>query len=244
MQETILDDFDKNGQQFEFFRDFFVLDQAEFVMKILESANIPYKLEKSSTVIDEAIVGNSLTPKFILRLQRASFQKANVLIKENLVVDAAYVDEHHLNDLTTNELIAILEKPDEWGLEDGVIAQKILFNRGENYDDEVIQNLQNDRLATLRAGKNEPIGQMLLYYLLIMAVSIFFSSLFILAGLGLAWYYWKDTNVDSTGVKYYSFKPETRNRGQIIFFVWLLLVVPFFIFIIPMLWAIDFSLLW
>lgn len=233
MEEQIIDDYDNKASDFEFFRDFFVLDQAEFVVSLLKSANIPYKLEKSQTVIDEAIVGNTLSPKFVLRLPPTFFEKANNLIKANLQFDDNYLDEHYLNQLNEQELLEILEKPDEWSIEDGLIAQKILAKRGREVSDDEVQQMQAKRRIFLRAGKTESKGKILSFYLLIVAISFFFSAFFILAGLGLSWYYWKDTNVDATGFKYYSFEESTRKLGQNLFWIWLVIVIPFFFFLLP-----------
>lgn len=239
MEDELLDDFDRNNQPFEFYKDFFVIAQAEFVVNLLKDAAIPYQLDQSSTIIDEAIVGNSLTPKFVLKLPPKFFQKANDLIKENLVVDDAYVATHYLNQLEEHELIEILERPDEWSLEDGIVAREILANRGKTYSDAELQKMQNERLALLRTGKAEPLGKLSSYYLLILAASFFFSAYFVLAGLGLALFYWKDTNVDATGFKYYTFDAGTRKIGQITFWVWLVFMIPFFFLGMPLIWMGD-----
>lgn len=233
MKEQVLDDFDYKEDDFEFFRDFFVLDQAEFVVNLLKSATIPYKLEKSQTVIDEAIVGNTLTPKFVLRLPPVFFEKANDLIRSNTQISDAYLEEHYLDQLDENELIEILEKPDEWSIEDGLVAQRILANRGKEISEEEIQQMQEERRTLLRTGRSESRGKILSFYLLSLAVSFFFSAFYVLAGLGLSWYYWKDTNVDATGYKYFSFDESTRKFGQNMFWFWLVIVIPFFFFLLP-----------
>lgn len=219
--------------KYEFFRDFFLLEQAEGIVELLKEAKIPFKLDKSETIIDEAIVGNSLTPKIVLRLPKEYFQQANELIKQSLVLSYEDIDNHYLNQLEQKELEAILKKPDEWSVEDVIAAQQILKSRGVDYSDGEVKYLQEKRLKEIRKGKTESLGVMGISYLIVILISSFFSLYFILAGLGIAWYYWKDTTIDATGFKFHSFDATTRKLGRIAFWVWLFVMVPFFLSGLP-----------
>lgn len=223
----------KTAAHYEFYRDFFLLEQAEEVTHLLEKSGIPYKLEKSEVLIDEAIVGNSLTPKIVLRLQPIHFQRANEVIKENIKLTPEILEAHYLNQLDARELLEIIEKPDEWSVEDVVVARAILAQRGIPIDEASIHQMQRERLQLLRAGKDVSLAQLLLFYLVIFGVSILFSGYFMLAGLALSWYYWKDMTVDTTGTKFYTYKSSVRQIGKILFWLWLFVGIPLFSLFIP-----------
>lgn len=230
MNNEILDNFEKQVEEpLEFFKDFFFKDQAEYLLELLDQENIPYEISKSETIIDEAIVGNTLSPKIILKLQPKHFERANELIKANVVVDEAAMKDHFLNQLDDKELLEILEKPEEWSIENGVVAKQLLARRGVKYNEAEMKKKQANRLEELRSGKNSKEGSVGFYNGSILAAFLFLSPLFFIAGVGMGFYYWKDSAVDSTGTKFLSYNERTRGIGKMMVFGWVGLFILYFL---------------
>lgn len=230
MNKEILDDFEKGIEEpLAFFKDFFFEEQATYLLALLDEENIPYEISKNETIIDEAIVGNTLSPKIILKLQPKHFERANALIKANVVVDEAAMKDHFLNQLDDKELLEILEKPDEWSIENGVVAKQLLAHRGVKYSEEAIKTKQAQRLEKIRAGKDSKEGSVGFYNASIFAAFLFLSPLFFIAGVGMGVYYWKDTTVDTTGTKFFSYNDSTREIGKLMVFGWIALFIGYFL---------------
>jgi hypothetical protein len=47
---------------------------------------------------------------------------------------------------------------------------------------------------------------------------VFLSPLFMVGGIGMGWYYWRDKTHDSNGNSYFTYSPTSRNQGKMLFF--------------------------
>ena len=64
-------------------------------------------------------------------------------------------DEEEMNN---EELLDILKKPDEWSVDDYVIARKILEENGIDIPDEVVVNWKMERNSELKNQKRKELG--------------------------------------------------------------------------------------
>lgn len=198
---------------FEFYRSFQFEEDATPFIELLKENEIPYEFNGSETIITEAIVGSSNYPKFVLKILRSDFSSVNSIIEKEVLKNSADFHEHYLNDLTDHELLAILRKPDQSSIEDITITKELLKRRGIPIDPSALVEMKQERLSILQKGKDENVSWMFLFFLLLVATSIFFNMFFIIGTIGFAWHYWKDKSTDIDGNKFYTYNEQTRKNG-------------------------------
>lgn len=209
---------DIKKRSFKFFRDFHNIDEAKNFIAILEENDILYLAETSETILDESIVGTGLLPKAIIKLLPEDFKTVNAILNEQFQqLEYWDIRDHHLNELDDNELKEILERPDEWAIEDTSIAKLILNERGIQLSDQDILNLRKERLKDIRKGKKGDKIWMVLYFLFI-PLGLIVSEFFTIAGIGMGYYYAYGKNTDIDGHRYHTFDEETRKYGKVILF--------------------------
>lgn len=215
--------------KFEFYRSFQFQEDALPFLELLKENKIPYEFNGSETLITEAIVGSPNYPKFVLKILRSDFPIVNSIIEQEVLKNAADFHEHYLNDFTDHELLAILRKPDQSSIEDITITKELLKRRGIPIDPSALIEMKQERLNELQKGKDENGGWMLLFFLILVAISIFFSIFFIIGTIGLSWYYWKDKSADIDGHKFYTYNEETRKNGIAFGILSVILTIIFYI---------------
>ncbi len=210
---------------YEFYRDFHSMGHAEGFAQILVENRIPYRLEKSQTLLDAAIVGHGLVPPALIKIRSGDFKKVNEILRQEVLNDPAYVEDHHLQQMDDKELIAVVRHPNEWTVEDVTVARRILNNRGIPIPKQHIEDFNKKINEELHKGKKASLALLLFYLTCILIFGVLTNPLFLVAGVGMGWYYWQDKTIDNQGVKFFSFEMDTRFYGKVIFyFGWVLLV--------------------
>ncbi len=228
MQE-ILDHglFDKNRQpsgDFEFYRDFFNGEQAAEFVELLQKNNVEYKLEKSRTLLEGTITGYGLVPHSVLKIRASDFSFVNRLLEEQARNDKDFIANHYFQTYKAAELLEVVQKPDEWTPADVAIAQHLLDKQGVKIPKEQVENFKQQRMETLMEGKKASKAWVGLYLVCIFFGSVLISQFFLVAGIGMGWYFWQDKTIDVDGNKYATFDEASRNIGKAIFFLgWVLL---------------------
>ena len=211
-----------NKKDFVFYKNFHQIENAEEYISIFKEHNIPYLLESSETLLDSSIVGTGLIPKAIIKLLPVDFKKVNEILKD-LLENYDYTN-HHLNQLTEEELIENLEKPEEWTVEDQIIAKQILQGRGKEISEEELQSTKDKRLATLRKGREGNKTNMAFSFMAII-LGVIIHYVFTFGGIGMALYYIYDKSTDEEGSRYHTFESTTRRYGSIMLYGGLLVLV-------------------
>ena len=70
-----------------------------------------------------------------------------------------------LNEFNDEELLDVIKKPDEWAVEDIVMAQNLLEKRGKHVSDEVVEAYRNKRLEEVRKPKFGGYGTIIIGYI-------------------------------------------------------------------------------
>lgn len=204
---------DYKEEDFQFYKSFHQQENAQEYIALLNEHKIPFLVTSSEALIDQNIVGTGLFPKVVLKVLARDFQKIAYLIEEELNHPELNTNDHYLNALNDDELMEILQQPDQWTVEDSIIAQKILEQRGKPISRERVRALKKERLEEIRQGKAVPLTTIALYFLGVI-VGLFTHYIFIIAGIAMALYYKNGKSVDPDGVKYYTFNEQTRHYGQ------------------------------
>lgn len=177
----------------------------EFALR-LEEAGIPCFLEDENKFFDVSFANNPLTKDINLKIRPADFVKARRTLEDFYAPRLDEVEpDYYLFSFTSKELEEIIAKPDEWGVLDYLLAQKLLNERGRDFTPEKIEALKSERIQVLAKPKTIHPLYLVLYYLL--AVLVYFIGIF----LG-SWLLFAKTTLPN-GEKVFSFTKGIRNHG-------------------------------
>jgi hypothetical protein len=203
---------------FEYYRSFESKENAKAFTEFLTENEVEFLVDSPEVLIDKSIVGTGFLPKITLKIKSQDFEKVNELIAAQVEDTDIAAEGDYLNELNDEELTDILKNPDEWSIEDGIVAKKILAERGITYSDTEISTFKNDKLQQIRVGKKASPLTLILYFLCIL-VGFYIGIFFTLAGIGMGYYYGYGTSTDINGKKYFAYDKETQRYGKIILYV-------------------------
>lgn len=137
-------------------------EDAQFFVEIFDNSGIDYKLEQVQSSSDNIITDSfnakddALGYECMLLVCDSDIEKAQIVLRKHLseyFSNGNNEENTLLNDFTDDELEDVLRKPDEWNVEDQVLAQAILNKRGKIVSDEQVEQYRNQRLDILRKPK-------------------------------------------------------------------------------------------
>ena len=129
--------------------------EASGVIELLEKNNITVHVEKAEASGDIVFAGNTLDEELHIMVKPEDYDAAQAVLEELTEVDIEKLDkDYYLFEFPDNELLEILEKPDEWSLNDYHWAQEILKQRGKEVDKSKLDQWKKERLDFLaKPGK-------------------------------------------------------------------------------------------
>ena len=201
------------------FRQFILKDEALALVKKLDEGGIEAILGDNKAPFDVTFSGNTSMDKYDVKIRKRDFESADLLIAETS--DEAIHDlpnDYYLYSFTIDELYQILARYDEWGEIDIALAKKILTERGENIDDELISIYKKKRLTQLALPEKVNKGWLIVSYFL--ALSGIYGIAF-----GQIIYSSRKTLPDGTIVPTYT--KNDRKEAKIIFYIGLLACIIF-----------------
>jgi len=192
---------------FVLFQSFFTEEEASFVIEILKENGIEHQLEKSKEILDRTFVGDNLEKKIFLKIRSSDFLKVNEIMDARILQNITALEkDYYLFSFTNAELHEIIMKPDEWSRQDFIIARKILAERGEYINEEIINDLKSKRINELSREESEPTLTIISGYILALLFSIvglFFGLTFLTA-----------KKVIPNGKKVFTYSRKTRKHGR------------------------------
>ncbi len=204
----------------------------------LSSEGVDFLLENPPGLLDNIFVGTSSDPPIIIKLKPADFSRANNILKDYYKKLVDLVDrDYYLFDFKDEELHEILARPDEWGMFDYQLAQKILKERGKNIDNDFLLKLNAERKTVL----TEPISAGISFYIIgyfFIAYGIY-SSFFPFADINLLPYLiltpffsiviggfiFKSKKTLPDGEMIFTYRKEDRRQGMIMMYIGLVVFV-------------------
>ncbi len=186
---------------------------------LLEHHQIPYQtLEHKNAAAEVYIALNEMSTYYTLSLMARDFDRVHKILKEEAKHQSIYKQEdYYLRGLSDQELIDILESPNDWHVMDVVGAQYLLDERGVRYSDEDLELMRLHKMVELRRPQTVNRSKIILGYLL----AFFVGILGIFRGL----YYLQDQTILPNGRRVFTFDGSTRQHGWrivLISLVWLL----------------------
>lgn len=117
------------------FQEFYDRELANEVAARLQQNGINYLLEDYQTILfSSPLLGkNTVEPEAVLKLKSEDFTKANIAPEDFYKTQINGVDKnYYLFGFSDEQLLDVVAKPDEWGVFNCQLAQKILKDKGEN----------------------------------------------------------------------------------------------------------------
>lgn len=206
------------------YKRFYEKEQAIQIKELLVANGIVADLNVPRKALDEVFIGNDPSATAIeLRIQGADFEKANEIIlkfADYKLSDLA--EDHYLFEFSNEELWDILKKPDEWSVQDYVLANQLLKQRGKPVTQDLLNNLKSNRMKELaKPDKGNP-SLVLLGYILA------FGGGLVGLIIGLTLVYSKKTLPNGERLHRYS-KKERAHGGRIVLISLVVLPLVYFI---------------
>ena len=212
------------AEEYVIFRRFSNIEQVNELKSALNENGIETIIDDNAPPVDVTFTGGgAINNKIEVRIKPADFTKAEEVL--------AKIAEEHLNDVdpnyylfdfTNEELFDILLKSDEWNNFDYALAQKILKERGEHVDNQLLESLKAQRLTELAKpeGNQRPwiIG------------GYFFAFMGGFLGLVIGYLLFTSKKTLPDGTRVFSYAENDRKHGRYIFYI-ALVVFPTLIFL-------------
>jgi hypothetical protein len=181
-------------------------DALEWV-NVLKQEKIPYEWEEDAPGLDITFAFSQATRKFLLKVPQAYLGQARRVLQDMAREWVSRYDHtHYLYHFSLEELYEIIERRDEWSMEDVLMAKRILAERGRYISEEEEAELYHNRLLEIRQAKRANLGWITGLYLFAF-VGGYFS-------LVLAWLYVSSKKTDPEGNRYYSYDRWTRKHAR------------------------------
>lgn len=206
--------FDKS--KFILYRSFINLQEAQALEQLLMDHDIPYDLNVPQTPLDASIIGQGIVTKATIKVFPNDVQRIDALLEKELEQNIeATLASTPLQSYTNEELYDMLQKPDEWTVENTTLAKRILADRGMPVDEAELKRLRETRIQEMRKGKKGSLSMMIFAF-----VAIFYGlftqlSLSPLIGIFAGLYYNYAKRHDLNGTTYLEYESQTRLIGKI-----------------------------
>ena len=133
--------------EFLVFRSFYTEEEAISLMTFFKEKGIDCSMVKHRPILDKVYVGVNYDPEFHVKIKGYEFSKANEILDRHIDQHLSEIgEEYYLYSFTDNELLEIIEKPDEWNNQDIVISKKILRDRGVAITDKEVTEKKLSRI--------------------------------------------------------------------------------------------------
>ncbi len=179
---------------------------ADEMVQILEAHNIAYKLQDTSKDFDASFANNEAKNSFLIMLNPSDFDKASLLLEENVKLEINDINSQHpLFDFTTEELKDVVKNYDEWHPADVKLARQLLEKENIVVEDSDIKEQQNKKMIVAQAPEKSS--------LLTLAMGYTFCLMGGLAGIGIAIFLMMGKRTMPDGTKKYIYAKSDRAHG-------------------------------
>jgi hypothetical protein len=202
-------------ENFTVFRNFPTLVQAKELEILLNKNDINTVLGDNIAPVDVTFSGSTLQNQYEVKISSLDFEKAESILEKDIENMLDEIDkDYYLISFTDDELYEVLVKSDEWSSFDYKLAQKLLINRGQKVDTEMLDSLKKERLKILAKPEENQKYWIIAGYLF----SVLGGGIGIIIGYSL----WTSKKTLPNGERIYSYKIEDRKSGRNIFIIGLI----------------------
>ena len=192
--------------EFILFQSFYTEEEAKDLVDFLRENNIESRIEIPKGLLDRNFIGDDLDKKVYVKIRPGDFRKVNEILDNQIIQNISTLDpDYYLYFFTDEDLLDIINNPDEWSRQDFFIAKKILGERGTNLTDEKVEQIRSAWKKELAKQKSESIAALIIGY---------FLTLLIIPGILLGLTYMTAKKILPDGDRVYSYDSRTRNHGR------------------------------
>jgi hypothetical protein len=228
--------------EFATYRQFFSAEEAKPLIALLNEHGIPYTFTPIRARFDNIIVGESINESFELKVPATEFDHVTSLQLANTTVNIDLLDkDYYMLSFSEDELYNVIKNPDEWSVQDYLIAVELLKRRGKVFTREKLQELRTKKIETLATPEKKlAAGWLILAYGIPLWAGLTvwfpypsFARLWP-AFLGTLWgvTLWKFKKLLPDGRRVYIYQASDRAHGKRIFFIGLAALISVMIGII------------
>ncbi|QKJ32689.1 hypothetical protein HQ865_23985 [Mucilaginibacter mali] len=195
------------------YRKFNDLALANNLAEILAAHHIEYVLEESPDLFNPSFATRTeMSREYWVKISSDDFDRANQVIEayEGRYADEADLD-HYLFGFDDDELMEIINKPDEWSAFDYALAKKILKERGVVIDAAREKEIGEKRMQELKKPEHSEHFWVMVGY--------FFALFGGVLGFFIGWHLWKSKKTLPNGEQVFVYSPGDRNSGKWIFYL-------------------------
>jgi hypothetical protein len=173
---------------------------------ILKSQSIPFIQEDNTSQFNLTFTESALTKEYIVKLKVEDFERANNILKETAKQEINQVDkDHYLYTFTDEELIDIVKKPDEWNSLDYELAQKLLKERGVQFN---LESIKKERLQELSQPETSQKTWIIIGYIFVPLGSII--------ALLIGYFIYNQKRTLPNGERVFSYSQDDRWHGKML----------------------------
>ncbi len=142
--------------QYLSYQKFATNDDALSFIYLLKKHNIRFKIEDTTQIFDPSMAHNAHELKVNVMVFADDFSKLDGILENQSELSIDDFDkEHYLFSFSNDELIGILQKSDEWSIQDRVLARKILEQKEIIFSDEQLTIWKQERYKFLETEKRK-----------------------------------------------------------------------------------------
>jgi hypothetical protein len=194
---------------FVIFRKFHNLQEAKEMEILLRDHDFACELQDLSSRFDASFAYNPTDKQFGVLLRQEDFDGVNTLLETISEQEILHLPvDYYLYNFSTQELLEVVIKSDEWNPLDIALAKKLLAHQGIDLDAAAVEQLKQKRLQELSLPDQDPVPAIVLGYVL----ALFGGLLGTAIGLAL----WFTKKRLPNGQKILAYSEKTRRHGLII----------------------------
>jgi hypothetical protein len=209
--------------EFEAFEKFPTVENAAALVALLEEHGIAYKLEENRRGFDPTFAHHPFITDVVVKVRPDDFARVHQLMEENAMHQAIEPDEaHYLRQFSTEELLEVLRKPEEWSKNDVALTRKILAEKGVAIPEEEVRRLKEAHREEIRKPIAGSRGWIITGFILTILGGVI--------PIAMGWNYYANTKTDLSGQKHPVYDTATRRTGLIMIAVGVLSLVAWWLF--------------
>lgn len=193
------------------------------LLDLLKEQQIEGVFEDCSASFDPTFSNSGLNKEYRVKLLKSDFEPARQLLLKLHASQLENVDPgYYLFDFTDEELIEILNKQNEWSHFDFLLAQKILKDRGKDFDPDEIEKLWKKRITELAVPERKQTGWIIFGYICALAGG--------LLGIFIGWYLSTHKKTLPNGNIVYAYSQPDRKHGSLILMLGVVSIISWSLF--------------
>ena len=166
----------EDEKKYILFRVFRNEEDMKFFTDVFDDCGIDYTIENPkadcndvlSSAYGVQVAEDAMQYKYMLMIAEDDFERSQSELRSHIADyfgNAGSEENTLLNEFSDDELLDVIKKPDEWAVEDIVMAQTLLDKRGKHVSDEVVDAYRQKRLEEVRQPKFGGYGTIIIGYI-------------------------------------------------------------------------------